>query len=163
MKKVSIITLLIGIAILSLGYLIPMKIVFNFSLLLKLFGGAIALSGLFGLIFTKTVDENCYAETSIISLALSAIVGLGFYSIVLYLSCIFLSQTDSHPIATLGSIILGILAFALFIILLHFYSELRKTSPSKKGVLIDILFSFTFIVPFFFLFMEVGERISDLF
>ncbi len=191
MKKISISTLLTGIALLSLGYLIPIMIIlltpqqdsigiiggadgptaifltsklfFNFPLLLKLFGVSIALSGLFCLIFTKTVDENCYAETSIVALALSAIVGLGFYSVVLYLSSIFLTQTDEHPIAHPGSIILGILAFIVFIVLLCFYIKSRKTKPSAKGVLIDILFSLMFIVPFFFLFMEVGERISDLF
>ncbi len=161
MKKISIITLLIGLFLLLLGGLLPSDLVMK--LLLLLFGGAISLCGLFSLIFTKTVDENCYAETSIIALALSAIVGLGFYCVNLFLSCRFLTHPDKHPIANLGSIILGILAFAIFIILLHFYSELRKTSPSKKGVFIDILFSFTFIVPFFFFFLEIGEQISNLF
>ncbi len=160
MKKISIITLLIGIILLLLGSLLPSDSIMK--LLLLLFGGAIALSGLFALIFTKTVDENCYAETSIVALALSADVGLGFYSVILCLSCSFLSHPDNHPIRLLGGILIGLIAFALFIILLYYYTQLRKESPSKKGVLIDILFSFTFIAPFFFLFIEVGERISNL-
>ena len=162
-RKISVIMLIVGVAMFATG-IIFRKVLgiveqeylqsfirntcFNFGL-------GIILNSLFCLIFTKTTIKYCTIKTSIISFGISSMVGMGAMSILLFLSCHFLTSPKKHPIAFPTSILLGSISFLIFILLFYTYTTQRKKIPSTKGTVIDVLFAFLYIHPFLWLYSDL--------
>lgn len=190
MRKISTVALIIGVVMLLVGIFLPIifmqiytaqngsigiiggadgptaiyltqRLFGNSLLILKLFGGAITLSGLFCSIFGRTVKENCTLKTSGISLGLSVVISLGVYCVVAFISCFVMTHPNKHPITYITSIILGLLCLALFVLLLYLYVKQRKVAPSVIGVIIDILFAIIYLTPFFFTYAWAHSIVSS--
>lgn len=191
MKKISTIVLIIGITLFIIGFILPLisfvfytaqngsvgiiggadgptaiyltsTLLFNKHSVVWLYGVAFIISSLFCLIFEKTLKKSCSIKTSGISLSISAIISLGIYCFFCFISCFIMTHPNKHPIIFPTSIILGILSFVALIILINFYVKARKEKPSVKGIIIDILFVITFLVPFFITYLELHSTVSDL-
>lgn len=190
MRKVAVITLIIGVVMFLVGIFLPIilleiytsqndsigiiggadtpsillisnLILNNLPHVLMIFGGAIILSSLFCIIFTKTVNKHCTLETSSISLGLSASASLGIYCVLVFISCHIMSHPSKHPITYPTSIILGLICLAIFAFLIFLYTKRREAKPSAKGVTIDIIFALTYLIPFFFTYSMLHNYISD--
>lgn len=129
---------------------------------LALFGIAVIITACFCLFFGKTVSKYCKLKTSAISLALSAIVALGLFCLMLFSSCFAFTDPKYHPITFPSSFILGSISFLIFIALLFKYAKLKKYNHSAKAIAIDMLFSFLYVIPFFMLYNTVVGFISDV-
>lgn len=175
MKKGATITLVIGLALLSAGVVLPvmayslqgnsvgivggagiptLRYLFNRSLVngwftLQAFGVTITISSLFCLIFHKTTQAVCSLKTSGLSLGLSAVVSFGGYCVLSFLLCFYDAAPSRNPIRYSTSIMAGVASLAVCIVLFFMYAKQRKAMPSVKGVVIDLLFALLYGIPFF--------------
>ena len=108
-------------------------------------GGALILTALFCFIFTKTVNKFCSLPTSAISVALSAVGGLGLFCAFVWFCIAAFGEADKYPIEYPTSIILGMLCFFVFIALIALYLAKRRERWSLKGFVIDILTSIIYL------------------
>ena len=187
LKKAAFVTLAAGIASLLVVFCVPYASIMNggtvgiiggakwptFWLLaryslgglriaLLLLGAALTVTGLFCLLFGKTVAKTCSVKTSAISLALSltGAVGLGCF-FLLYAMVVF-HETSKHPITHPASIILGLLCLTAFVILLGLYWAERRKIWSPGGLVIDIATAVLYFPFFFYGFScayEMGSRL----
>ena len=124
------------------------------------FGITLIISGLFCLIFSKTIKNNCNIKTSALSLGLSAIGAAGLVCAFLWFTIVSFGEMSKHPIEYPISVLLGIFCFFTFIVLSAVYLKLRKINWSIKGLIIDILTSITYLPAFFFLFLCLYEVLT---
>lgn len=125
---------------------------------LFMLGVAVALCALFCLIFRKTVQNNCSVRTSAVALALSAVSVLGTS---FALGGLFYGSYESTALLTVDAIV-ALLCLCGFILLLGLYTKLRVKNPSAKGIVIDILFAFLYLIPLFLTGLEAHDAISKL-
>ena len=118
------------------------------------------LCGLFCLLFSKAVKENCTLKTSGLALVLSACASLLFYCFMLFASCFIMTSPDKHPVTLPLSIAAGVVAAVAFVFLLSVYVKARAEKSSAKGILIDILLFLSYLLPFFFVFDFVRNLIA---
>ena len=177
-KKYSFISLIIGVAITLTGILLPiiafvsyttqggigiiggadtptfLFLVFNtfdrLPIYALTFGAVLTIASLFCLIFRKTVAEHCSLKTTALSLSLSFTGSLGLTCVLIWYSVVAFHEVSTHPIEYSASRILGVLAFAIFIVLIVIYCKARRGGFSLKGILIDIGTSIL-TLPLFFL------------
>ena len=184
-KKYSFISLIIGIASTLTGILLPVFAFVSYTaqggggvgiiggadsptyqfMAFQIFGGlpiyALALgavliiASLFCLIFRKTVARHCSLKTTALSLSLSFTGSLGLTCVLIWYSVVAFHEASTHPIEYSASIILGLLAFAIFIVLIVIYCKARRGGFSLKGVLIDIGTSILTLPLFFLICMKI--------
>ncbi len=114
-----------------------------------LFGAVGVCTGFLTLIFSRAVQKNCTPPTSAAALGLSACASLGAYSLVLFVSCFFLTTPSKHPILFPASACIGWLALIGFILFMALYFKLRAVKPSRIGVFCDVTFSLLCMPAFF--------------
>ena len=105
---------------------------------LAFLSAALVLSGLFCLIFSKTVTHVCSVKTSAVALGLSATGGAGLYCFFLWLAMTAFHETGKHPIAYPVSVAGGLLCLTGFVALLVLYFRERKQKWSWGGLAIDV-------------------------
>ena len=105
---------------------------------LAFLSAALVLSGLFCLIFSKTVTQVCFVKTSAVALGLSAIGGAGLYCFFLRLAMTAFHETGKHPIAYPVSVAGGLLCLTGFVALLVLYFRERKQKWFWGGIAIDV-------------------------
>ena len=125
-----------------------------------LFGIALAVSALFCLIFSKTVKNNCNIKTTALSLMLSAVGALGLVCVTLWIVIVSFGEMSRHPISYPVSILLGMFCFFMFLVLIALYFITRKKNWSIKGIVIDVLTSILYLLPFFFAFEYLYETLT---
>lgn len=169
MRKISLIALAYGLVFVVSGFVAPVilelsvlgncscteeyclhKLFNELMFVVGIFGVPVIISALFCLFFGKSVSKHCTVKTSIISLALSMISGLGLCCFFIYFCCVAFDDLQQYPIEYPASVIGTLLCLALFIIVFCFYVKCRKENVSVKGVVIDVLFALLFVIPFFF-------------
>jgi hypothetical protein len=125
---------------------------------LKLLGIALVITGLFALIFNKTVRQCCNIKTTAISLGLSSMAACGVYCfLTLFIISVFSSSKGypyDYPTSKAGCII----SLLIFIVLFVSYIIVRKDTLKIKGVVIDILLCILYF-PSFFCMVGVAESI----
>lgn len=115
---------------------------------LAFLSAALVLSGLFCLIFSKTVTHVCSVKTSAVALGLSATGGAGLYCFFLWLAMTAFHETGKHPIAYPVSVAGGLLCLAGFVALLVLYFRERKQKWSWGGLAIDVATAVTYLPAF---------------
>ena len=115
---------------------------------LAFLSAALVLSGLFCLIFSKTVTHVCSVKTSAVALGLSATGGAGLYSFFLWLVMTAFHETGKHPIAYPVSVAGGLLCLMGFVALLVLYFRERKQKWCWGGIAIDVATAVIYLPPF---------------
>lgn len=123
-------------------------------------GITLIISAVFCLVFSKTVKVHCGLTTSIISLSLSAVGGLGVFCVFWWYAIVVFHEMSKHPIEYPVSVILGLLCFFAFVALIVMYCILRIKKWSFKGVIIDILTSIVWLPTFFLIFAFLIEKVA---
>ena len=131
---------------------------YRIMLIFALFGIAIVITASFCLICKKIVSKYCKLNTSAISLAISAVVAMGLYCVFLF----GLTNSVNNPITHLASYIIGSICFFVFLALIFKYAKLKKYNLSALAVIIDILFSVLYVIPFFMLHDMLYTFLSDV-
>ena len=174
MKKYSIITLLISISILIYGvltimaderYFLDDKIYVSYRYeitCIMLYGIAFLICGLSMYIFHKTISSQCALKTSFLSICLSATAALGLHCGIVRLSNYMFDELGEHPFSNPASEMGLFVATILFIVFMCFYVKIRYSKPSKIGVIIDVLFAFIYIIPFYYTYLNIHTYLSDL-
>ncbi len=179
MKKISLIAFVAGLLILLTGVLAPIvileihshkgigiiggadreitkvlsrQIMNGLFWIMKLLGSSVALSGLFCLVFPKTVSNGCTLSTSMLALGISASLGIGTYCALELVVCLaFSSELSRHPIAVPVCAALGTVCLIALCFLALIYFKKRSDTPSTKGIFIDVTFALLYVFPFFVL------------
>lgn len=79
---------------------------------------AMLLSGLFCLLFSKTVRKHCTIKTTAISLGLSGVGAAGLACLLIWFSIAAFGSVSAYPIRYPASILLGMLSLVAFMILI---------------------------------------------
>jgi hypothetical protein len=115
-------------------------------------GLSLFVGGLFCLVCSKTVLENCTLKTTALSLGISLVGATGLYCFITWLTIVtfdnWIEPIKLYPLRYPGSIIIGLLSLFAFILLIVIYCKLRKRIFSVKGLVIDIL-TCILVLPFF--------------
>lgn len=123
-------------------------------------GVGLMVSGLFGLIFSNTVDRCCELKTTGISLGLSAVGGTGLYCFLVWFAMTAFQEVGKHPVAYPVSIALGLVSLAGFCGLLALYFRQRKQNWSWGGIVIDVATSILYLPTFFSLVSALHEMLG---
>lgn len=127
---------------------------------LAFLSAALVLTGLFCLIFSKTVTQVCFVKTSAVALGLSAIGGAGLYCFFLWLAMAAFHETGKHPIAYPVSVAGGVLCLMGFLGLLVLYFRERKQKWCWGGIVIDVATSILYLPTFFSLVSALHEMLG---
>jgi len=119
---------------------------------LTLLGSAMAISGLFSLIFFKTVQTACPVKTSAMALALSGVGGVGLGCLAVWFSIVAFQDMDRYPIEYPASIAVGMVSFGVFVALTALYFKERKKVWFAKGLVLDVALSILFLPACFWFF-----------
>lgn len=127
---------------------------------LMLLGGSLVITGAFGLIFRRTTQAHMSVGTTLVSMALAAVGGVGAWcALMLYVIAAF-GEVSRHPVGHPGSLIVGTLALIGAAILVGAYWKLRRAKWSVKGIVIDVVTCLLYLPSFFFLFDYACEWVS---
>lgn len=132
----------------------------GWPLCLILFGTAFLITGLFCLIFKKTVTQSCSIPTSVIAAVLSMVVGLGLTCVSFWFVVLAFLEFPHFPLSFLSSILLSLVCLLAFIDLIILYVHLRKAHWSIKGLLIDLFTAVLYLPPCFFFFFFLFDCLS---
>lgn len=121
----------------------------RWPLCLILLGIALLITGIFGLVFSQTIREHCTVKTSVISVALSAVGGLGLASALIWYSIVAFGKM-ARPDMYQPSIAVSVIAAIAFVALVAWYCKERKAHWSWKGALIDLLTCVVYSPAFFY-------------
>ena len=125
------------------------------------FGALVVITGIIAIAFNRFFSKHCRVETSVTSIVISAVVGLGFSCFMWFATCYFLNHPKNHPIRHPASFILGVICFIVFLCLIALYIFLRFRKPSVKGILIDVAVSMVYVAPFWVFFVNMYEPLSE--
>ena len=120
-------------------------------------GATIVITALLSLLLHSKVIKYCTLLTSAISLALSAVGGLGLTCAFLWFTIAAFGEMSRYPIAYPVSIAVGIGSLCTFIVLISLYLKHRRANWSWQGFVIDILTSILYLPAFFFVFAWIAE------
>lgn len=126
------------------------------------FGILITLTGILATVFNRFFSKHCTVESSVTSIVISAVVGLGLSCVMWFATCYFLDHPKNHPIRHPASFIFGVICFVIFLCLIGLYIFLRFRKPSVKGILIDVAVSLVYVAPFWALFIEMYEPLAEI-
>ncbi|MBE6923932.1 MAG: hypothetical protein E7466_01660 [Ruminococcaceae bacterium] len=115
-----------------------------------LWGGCLVLTGLFCLAFKRTVQTHCTLKTTGLALAISAAGGLGCMCAFLWSVISAFQEMSQRPITYPASIIVGIIALALFVVAIVFYIKSRRKCWSVVGLVLDVLTAILYFPAFFY-------------
>ncbi len=127
---------------------------------LMLFGTALIVTGVFCLIFAKTVKTHGTIQTSAIALSLSAGGALGLLYVLVWYEIVVFGEMSRHPIEYPFSIVLGLIYLLAFAALIIWYVKRRKGRWSVKGVAMDIGTVLLYLPAFWWLFFRVYQWLS---
>lgn len=119
-----------------------------FPVLFVLLGAALALTGLFSLIFNKSVSKNCAPKTSLIALALSVFGATGLNCFFFCFVCAAFGEKAAYPRAYPASAAGMIISLVAFLALIFWYVVERRKKISVFGVVCDVALSIVYL-PFF--------------
>lgn len=179
MKKFSIGLFVFGLACIACGYclssfdnfkseLLIENLLFNSGLnvVLLSFGYVSLVVGVIFMIFKKLTD-NCTLSSLGLATATSLFAGMGLYCLLIILLEAGFSDRSEHPVSSLvcgiGGIISIIAVIALFFVYFFIY---REKYPSRKGVVVDLIFGILYIIPFFLasaVFYDIVEMVVRYF
>lgn len=142
--------------------LIIFSILGEYTLYPFIIGITLVIGALFCLIFRKTTENNCTLKTTMLSLAISFIGAAGLCCVYVYGSIAAFHEFSKHPIAYPMSIGLGLLALALFVILIAFYCISRKDRFSVKGLIVDIFTSILCLPSFLLVCIVIGNMLEGI-
>ncbi len=131
--------------------------------LIPILGIILFLAGLFCLIFTKTVLQNCTIKSTSLALIISLFGSSGFVCVLIWCVIIGFDPISNHPISYPASIAGGVLSLLAFIISIVFYIKSRKRNLKLIGILIDVLTAALTLPFFIFLFIIIYNFLSSLF
>ena len=123
---------------------------------LLVLGGGLLLGNAPYVIFKRPTARGCTAATSLISLGLSAVGGLGLYCALTYV----FTTPHRNPIAHPASLLMGILALFAFILLISFYVCERREKCTFMGLCMDGWSAIVHLLPCIFGFSYLHEIIS---
>ena len=178
LKSFSITSLVAGVCVLAAGFLLPVivamaqpsdgsvgiiggadmpTILFVVSLFLKqwplcliLLGIALIITGLFSLAFSGAIKNHCTVKTSTLSVAISAVGGLGVVLANMWFIVAAFGTKPRYPDTNLPSVLVSVIAVIAFIALVAWYCKERKAQWSWKGALIDLLTCMLYSPAFFY-------------
>lgn len=143
------------------SYWFLLRFLFNgLGRVLVIAGFSLTVYGGFRLLFSKTVQTHCSVATSMVSLGLSAVGGLGLFCVSLWFVIVSFNEMDKYPFVYPASIVIGILCFVGVIGLFGMYFKVRKGKWSLTGLLLDCLTVVLYLPTFFFAFSLLYEYIS---
>lgn len=121
---------------------------------LLLWGIALSLTGLFCLIFTKTVKTHCTVKTSAIALGASLVTAAGVtFGLILFSVAITVAAfggASQYPVRVPVSVVMGTLCFLAFVGLMALYCRCRKEKRSAAGVVLDVVTGILYLPAFFY-------------
>ena len=121
---------------------------------LVLWGVALTLTGLFCLIFTKTVKKHCTVKTSAIAMCTSLVTAAGLICFLELFSIALVTAAfggaGRYPVRSAVSVLLGTFCFAAFVGLMILYYCCRKGKKAKAGVALDVLTTLLYLPAFFY-------------
>ncbi len=117
-----------------------------------LFGVAALICGLVSLVFKKIISEICTIKSSVIALILSALCGVAFYCVIVY---IFETSVIS--------IVCCLLALVGCCILCVSYIKDYIIDKKYKRIIFDAVIIIIYFVPFLMLFSYLHNVLSDIF
>lgn len=180
-KTFSLIVLIIGILALLIGLDLPMLLyavntpngiiggaglptyrlyLDGVPVCLLLWGGVLTVTGLFCLIFSKTVKKHCGIRTSAVALSLSAVGAVGLVCFLMWIVFATFGEVSRHPISYPCSVIGGLLAFVTFVVLVIVYFGFRKNNPTILGIVLDVFMSIAYLPAFFYTLSLIESLIS---
>ena len=121
---------------------------------LLLWGIVLTVTGLFCLIFTKTVKKHCTIKTSAIALGTSFVAaagvtfGLIFFSVAITVAAF--GGASQYPVRGPVSVVMGTLCFLAFVGLIVLYCRCRKEKRSTTGVVLDVVTGLLYLPAFFY-------------
>lgn len=142
-------------------YLVTQSVLGVSSLIYYILGGfgiAIAILGLFGLIFTKTIQRCCSVKTGFSAFLLSFVGGLISMSMLWFLG----DSSGHYPIVTKGIVAALLIGLVFFVFLFKTYVTARRKKPSKIGMAIDLSLFLVFLLPFVLSFHEFYHFLAYL-
>ena len=122
---------------------------------LVLLGSAMLMTGLVCLLGKRIVRENCTAVTSLLALTVSALLALELCCGLLFIASVAFGGAERHPRAIPVSIFGGGVSFLGLCYFGYRYLVKRKSSPARKGVLLDILLCAVYLPGFIYLFNSI--------
>lgn len=138
--------------------------IFNgFPIYALTFGAVLIIASLFCLIFRKTVAEHCSLKTTALSLSLSFTGSVGLACVYLLYNIVVFQKISDYPIEYYTSIILGLLAFVIFVVLIVLYCKVQRGGFSVKGVVIDIGTGILALPLFFLICMKIINVLQQIF
>lgn len=121
---------------------------------LLLWGIALTLTGLFFLIFTKTVKKHCTIKTSAIAMGTSLVTAAGLtFGLILFSVAITVAAfggASQYPVRVPVSLVMGTLCFLAFVGLMVLYCRCRKGNRSTTGVVLDVVTGLLYLPAFFY-------------
>lgn len=118
------------------------------------FGAAVVLTGAFGVIFTRTVKENCRPFTTALAVGISAGLGFMFYSIWAKCNSLPLFGIIDNPYENM---IVVSAFFAVFMLFLIYLSE-KKPHMTLRGMLIDAGLTVSYLYFWFEFFALISNK-----
>ena len=125
-------------------------------------GCVTAFWGLLGFILRKKLVQWCNWKTILIAVGLAVVVSMGIWSGLSLLSCYFLTSPSRYPIRFPASGALGTLCLGGFVGLFCLYCKVRKQKPSVPGVILEVVMSISYWLPFLCLWAVVDAFLSKL-
>ena len=122
----------------------------GFPLLLDLFGAAMILTSLPAVFFIKTFQRICSLKTSAITIALSAIGGLGLTCALYCYTIAAFHERSRHPVGYPLSLSMGLISLCAFILLICVYFKARGAKRSVISLIYDVICSILYLPAFFF-------------
>lgn len=121
---------------------------------LILWGIALTSTGLFCLIFTKTVIKHCTIKTSAIALGASLVTAAGLICLLELFSIAMVTAAfggaGRYPVRGPASLIMGTLCFLMFVGLMVLYYRCRKGKKSTAGVVLDVFAALLYLPAFLY-------------
>ncbi len=180
LKHFSLFCLIVGALLLSVGLLCPLLHMENENATVGIIGGpdlptyqlllfryadglfltctawgiALLLTGLFCLLFGKTVAASCTVKTTAIALGLSATGAAGLHCALEIIAMSAFGEQASYPIRFPFFLSGGFLCLCCFGGLLAWYFDAKK-SQSAKGILIDVITAIVYTPALFLTFFRI--------
>ncbi len=114
-------------------------------------GVPLMVSGLVWLLFPGFLSRHCPADTTLISLGLSACGGVGIYSFLTWLFLTALYSVDRYPIRYPLTMVLSLISFLCFVYLIFLYIRRRSLRLSWAGIGLDVGRSILYLPAFYML------------
>lgn len=127
------------------------------------FGISAFIIGLYSLILNKVISRCSTPKLYLAAVGISVVGAMGLVCFAEWYSIVAFHEMSKSTIAYPLSIILGLILFAVFIILIVLYIKQRAKQISVKGIIIDVGLCIVSFMPLFFTFGYLSNVISSIF